>query len=118
MKLTTGSKHKIFNGFDKFIYKYKEVRTIMIKPPDVSIISFMEKIKDQKLSYNNFCKALNIPKAEINTSFNPHTHELRLTMLLVLFLRLLAFNPRTHVSCDKVTKPVKLMVSLSIHAHT
>lgn len=44
------------------IYKYKEVRTIMIKPPDVSIIPLMESIKNQELSYNNFCKALNIPK--------------------------------------------------------
>lgn len=34
----------------------------MIKPPDASIISLMEKIKNQELSYNNFCKALNIPK--------------------------------------------------------
>ena len=34
----------------------------MIKPPDVSIIPLMESIKNQELSYNNFCKALNIPK--------------------------------------------------------
>lgn len=34
----------------------------MIKPPNASIIPLMEKIKDQELSYNNFCKALNIPK--------------------------------------------------------
>ena len=34
----------------------------MIKPPDVSIIPLMERIKNQELSYNNFCKALNIPK--------------------------------------------------------
>lgn len=34
----------------------------MIKPPDISIIPLMESIKNQELSYNNFCKALNIPK--------------------------------------------------------
>lgn len=34
----------------------------MIKPPDINIIPLMENIKNQELSYNNFCKALNIPK--------------------------------------------------------
>lgn len=34
----------------------------MIKPPNINIIPLMESIKNQELSYNNFCKALNIPK--------------------------------------------------------
>lgn len=39
----------------------------MIKPPDVSIIPLMEKIKDQELIYSDFCKVLNIPKKQTNS---------------------------------------------------
>ena len=39
----------------------------MIKPPDASIIPFMEKIKDQELIYSDFCKVLNIPKKQTNS---------------------------------------------------
>lgn len=39
----------------------------MIKPPDVSIIPLMEKIKDQELIYSDFCRVLNIPKKQTNS---------------------------------------------------